>query len=111
MDIAVILGISRTHLLTRLRQSVIAALGVTFGITMFITLVSFMTGLNNMLDGLVTNRTPHILLYNKVKPTELQPVDLFPSLSGVEHCQFRATGGGQKGVVQCPACHACIARR
>lgn len=82
MDIAVILGISRTHLLTRLRQSVIAALGVTFGITMFITLVSFMTGLNNMLDGLVTNRTPHILLYNKVKPTELQPVDLFPSLSG-----------------------------
>jgi lipoprotein-releasing system permease protein len=75
MDIAVILGISKTHLLARLRQSVIAALGVTFGITMFITLVSFMTGLNGMLDGLVTNRTPHILLYNKIKPSEQQPLD------------------------------------
>jgi lipoprotein-releasing system permease protein len=75
MDIAVILGISKTHLLARLRQSIIAALGVTFGITMFITLVSFMTGLNGMLDGLVTNRTPHILLYNKIKPAEQQPLD------------------------------------
>ncbi|HUH32915.1 MAG TPA: FtsX-like permease family protein [Daejeonella sp.] len=71
-----ILNISRTLLLARLRQSIIAAIGVTFGITMFITLVSFMTGLNRLLDGLILNRTPHIRLYNEIKASEKQPVDL-----------------------------------
>jgi lipoprotein-releasing system permease protein len=71
-----ILNISRTLMLARLRQTVIAAAGVTFGITMFITLVSFMTGLNKMLDGLILNRTPHIRLYNEIKATEDQPVNL-----------------------------------
>jgi lipoprotein-releasing system permease protein len=78
MQIPLILSISRRLLLARLRQSVIAAVGVTFGITMFITLVSFMTGLNKLLDGLILNRTPHIRLYNEIKPSENQPVDLSP---------------------------------
>lgn len=43
---------------------------------MFITLVSFMTGLNKLLDGLILNRTPHIRLYNEIKASEKQPVDL-----------------------------------
>ena len=43
---------------------------------MFIALVSFMNGLNEMLDGLMLNRTPHILLYNEVKPSDNQPLDL-----------------------------------
>lgn len=76
MQLHLIINISKTLLLARLRQSVIAAVGVTFGITMFITLVSFMTGLNKMLDGLILNRTPHIRLYNEIKATENQPVDL-----------------------------------
>ncbi|MBC7743585.1 MAG: ABC transporter permease [Flavobacterium sp.] len=78
-----ILNISKTLLLARLRQSVIAAVGVTFGITMFITLVSFMTGLNKLLDGLILNRTPHIRLYNEIKPSENQPVNL--SLNYADH--------------------------
>ena len=53
MQRLLILSISKTLLLARLRQSVIAAVGVTFGITMFITLLSFMTGLNDLLDGLI----------------------------------------------------------
>ncbi len=73
----VIFDISRTHLLTRIKQSAIAALGVTFGIGTFIILVSFMTGLNGMLDGLILNRTPHIRLYNEIKPSKKQPVDLY----------------------------------
>ena len=75
MESFLILRISRTLLFARLRQSVIAATGVTFGITMFITLVSFMTGLNKLLDGLILNRTPHIRLYNEIKASERQPVD------------------------------------
>jgi lipoprotein-releasing system permease protein len=42
---------------------------------MFIALVSFMSGLNEMLDGLMLNRTP-LLLYNEVKPSENQPLAL-----------------------------------
>ena len=66
-----------THLLrARLKQSIVAAVGVTFGIAMFITLVSFMHGLNNLLDGLMLNRTPHIRLYNEIKPSKNQPIYL-----------------------------------
>jgi len=33
-----------------------------------------MNGLNNLLDGLMLNRTPHVRLYNEVKPSTDQPV-------------------------------------
>jgi lipoprotein-releasing system permease protein len=74
--------ISKTLLLARLRQSLIAAAGVTFGIAMFITLVSFMTGLNRMLDSLILNRTPHIRLYNAINPSPEQPVQLSGEFEG-----------------------------
>lgn len=75
MKFAVILQIARTHLLTRKKQTIIAALGVTFGIGAYIILMSFMTGLNGLLDGLILNRTPHIHLYNEDAPSAYQPID------------------------------------
>jgi lipoprotein-releasing system permease protein len=33
-----------------------------------------MNGLNDLLDGLMLNRTPHVLLYNEIKPSENQPI-------------------------------------
>lgn len=77
MKLGLIFTISKTHLLARVKQSLVAALGVTFGIMMFISLMSFMTGLNNLLDNLILNRTPHIKLYNEVKPSEYQPTALY----------------------------------
>jgi lipoprotein-releasing system permease protein len=66
-----------THLLrARLKQTIVAAVGVTFGIAMFITLVSFMNGLNDLLDGLMLNRTAHVRLYNEIKPSKVQPIML-----------------------------------
>ncbi len=76
----VILNISKTHLLSRIKQSSIAALGVTFGIGTFIILVSFMTGLNGLLDGLILNRTPHVHIYNEIKPSGVQPLDLYDKI-------------------------------
>lgn len=76
MNIRLITDVSRSLLLARWKQTLIAAIGVTFSITMFITLLGFMGGLNSMLDGLILNRTPHIRLYNEVKPAEVQPADL-----------------------------------
>ncbi len=75
MKFQVIFSISKTHLLSRKKQSIIAALGVTFGIGAYIILMSFMTGLNGLLDGLILNRTPHVHLYNEDIPSKLQPVD------------------------------------
>jgi lipoprotein-releasing system permease protein len=60
----------------RLKQTIVAAIGVTFSIAFFIALLGFMEGLNTLLDGIVLNRTPHIRLFNDIQPSELQPIDL-----------------------------------
>ena len=76
MNFKLIINIA-THLLrARLKQTIVAAVGVTFGIAMFITLVSFMGGMNDLLDGLMLNRTPHVRLYNEIKPSDVQPIML-----------------------------------
>ena len=73
----IILNIAKTHLLSKIKQTSTAALGVTFGIGAYITLVSFMTGLNGMLDDLILNQTPHIHIYSEIEPSEKQPVSLY----------------------------------
>lgn len=73
----VILTIAKTHLLSKLKQTSVAALGVTFGIGAYITLVCFMTGLNKMLDDLILNQTPHIHIYNEIEPSKTQPISLY----------------------------------
>ena len=75
MKYSIILSISKTHLLSRKRQTAVAALGVTFGIAAYIIMMSFMTGLNGLLDGLILNRTPHVHLYNEDIPSAIQPID------------------------------------
>lgn len=75
MKFGLIISISKALLLARWKQTLVAAIGVTFSITMFITLLSFMTGLNKMLDGLILNRTPHVHIYKEILPSEKQPID------------------------------------
>ncbi len=76
MNFRLIFSIAQSLMLARWRQTMVAAFGVTFGIAMFISLLGFMSGLNDLLDGLILNRTPHIRLYNEVQPTLKQPVDM-----------------------------------
>ena len=66
--------IAKSLLLARRKQTLVAAIGVTFSITMFIALIGFMTGLNKLLDGLILNRTPHIHLYNEIERNPHQPI-------------------------------------
>jgi lipoprotein-releasing system permease protein len=75
-ELQLILDITKTHLISRYKQSLVAALGVTFGIGTFIIMMSFMTGLNSLLDGLILNRTPHIHIFNEIKPSETQAIDI-----------------------------------
>ena len=77
MNWSIILNIAKTHLITKIKQTSTAALGVTFGIGSYITLVCFMTGLNTMLDDLILNQTPHIHIYNEIEPSKKQPISLY----------------------------------
>lgn len=85
MKYALLIDISRSLLLARWKQTLVAAIGVTFSITMFIALLSFMSGLNQLLDGLVINRTPHVRLYNDIKSSPVQPVALSAVFREVSH--------------------------
>ena len=69
-------NIAISLLLARWKQTLVAAIGVTFSITMFIALLGFMTGLNDLLDGLILNRAPHVKLYNEIQPSKMQPIEL-----------------------------------
>lgn len=73
MNLKLLLSISKTHLRTRMKQTIVAALGVMFGIGSYVIMLSYMTGLNDLLDGLVLNRTPHVHIYNEVSPSVNQP--------------------------------------
>lgn len=61
--------IAVTHLVTKKKQSIIAMLGVTFGISMFIIMISFMTGVNQFLEDMTMDNTPHVHIY---KPIEIR---------------------------------------
>jgi lipoprotein-releasing system permease protein len=76
MKVKHIVEIAKSLLLARSKQTLVAAIGVTFSVAFFISLLGFMEGLNTLLDGLVLNRTAHIRLYNDIRPTENQPIDL-----------------------------------
>jgi len=82
MKISLTLEIAKSLMLARLKQTMIAAIGVTFSLTMFVALLGFMNGLNTMLDGLILNRTPHIRFYNEVKPNPNQPIDQSKEFEG-----------------------------
>lgn len=77
--------IAGSLLLARWKQTLIAAIGVTFSITMFIGLLGFMTGLNQLLDGLILNRTPHIRLYNEIERNPNQPILITPAYKNYYH--------------------------
>jgi len=85
MKIGLIPELAKSLLLARFRQTLIAAIGVTFSITMFVTLLSFMNGLNRLLDNMILNRTPHIRMYNDIKPSAYQPIHHSKKYSGTYH--------------------------
>lgn len=66
MKLPVNLSIARTHMLSRARQTTVAMLGVTFGIGMFILIVSFMKGMNEFFGELMLASIPDVRLYNDI---------------------------------------------
>lgn len=56
--------IAFTYMISRRKQTIVAALGVTFGISMFIFLNSLITGSNEWSEKIMLSSTPHLRLYN-----------------------------------------------
>jgi len=73
MKINVNTEIAITYLSSRKKQTLIAAMGVMFGVSMFIFMQSLMKGTNDYFEKMSFNTTPHIRLYseNKVADTHL----------------------------------------
>src|SRR5690242_2632660 len=67
MTLPVNLQIMKVHLLSRKRQTIVATLGVTFGIGMFILMMSFMKGMNDFFEDIMLSVTPDIRIYNDYK--------------------------------------------
>jgi lipoprotein-releasing system permease protein len=58
------LKIAKVHLTTNTRQTLVALLGVTFGICMYIFMNSFMSGVNDTQTDLAFTSLAHIRIYN-----------------------------------------------
>ncbi len=67
MSFVLNLQIAKTHLLAKKRQTIVASLGVTFGISMFITMISIMTGVNGLLEETSLASTPHVRIYHDIE--------------------------------------------
>lgn len=62
------------HLLAKKTQTLIAVLGVTFGIAMFIFMSGIVEGVNEVLETSQLSTTPHIRLYNEIAPSDISVV-------------------------------------
>jgi lipoprotein-releasing system permease protein len=56
--------ISQIHLTSNIKQTIVAMLGVTFGISMYVFMTGFMTGVNNAQNDLAFSSLAHIRVYN-----------------------------------------------
>lgn len=63
MKLKVNTDIALTHLLTRKKQTMVAALGVTVGIGIFIFMISLVVGFNRYSDESLFKAVPHIRIY------------------------------------------------
>ncbi len=59
--------IALQYLLARKKQSILAVIGVALGVTTFIVMINFMTGVNDFLDDAVFNGSPDIIIGAKQK--------------------------------------------
>jgi lipoprotein-releasing system permease protein len=59
--------ISKKQMLSKKKQTIVAILGVTFGIAMFILMISFMKGVNQFLEDTMLSSTPDVHIYNDVQ--------------------------------------------
>lgn len=69
------LQIARVYLTSKLGQTFVAVLGVTFGVSMYIFMNSFMNGVNKTQDDLAFSALSHIRIYNQDNNRAYNPIE------------------------------------
>lgn len=69
--------IAWTHLSTKPAQTLVALLGVTFGVSMYIFMNSFMNGVNQAQDDLAFSTLAHVRIYNDDNTSNFNPIESF----------------------------------
>ncbi len=86
--------IALTHLLTRKKQTVIASMGVTVGIGIFIFMISLVVGFNKDSDESIFKSVPHLRIYQEdeicqplipKEETSLLPIIINPKISNLSN--------------------------
>ncbi len=67
--------IAFTHIRAKLRQTIIATMGVAFGITAFIFLLGMMKGIHGYMEEVVFDQSPQVHLFNEIKLSEKSLLD------------------------------------
>lgn len=84
MKINVNTEIALTYLGARVKQTAVAAVGVMFGVSMFIFMQSLMKGTNDYFEKQSFNTTPHIRIYSENKVADLHILNSFFKDSSVK---------------------------
>ncbi len=67
--------IAKVHLTSKIWQTFVAVLGVTFGVSMYIFMNSFMNGVNKAQDDLAFRALSHIRIYNQDNQNTYNPIE------------------------------------
>lgn len=67
--------IAKVHLTSKIWQTAVAVLGVTFGVSMYIFMNSFMNGVNNAQDDLAFRALSHVRIYNQDSRNDYNPIE------------------------------------
>jgi lipoprotein-releasing system permease protein len=79
-------SVALTHMRAKIKQTIIATAGVAFGITVFIFMVSFITGSNDYMKNVTFEQSPHLRLYNEAKIAEKTIIDkVYPASINIVH--------------------------
>ena len=78
MSLAASIAIS--HLLSRLRQTIVSVLGITLGVSFFLAISAMMRGSENDFMQRLVDNSPHVTVYDEYRNPRQQPVQIaFPS--------------------------------
>jgi lipoprotein-releasing system permease protein len=75
--------IALTHILSRKKQTLVASLGVTVGITAFVFLNSLILGFNRFFDGSIFKSMPHIRIYKDDAISKPLAASTYPNSTNV----------------------------
>ena len=74
-DFKLAASIAFVHMGAKLKQTIIATIGVALGITIFVFMVGFIQGSQNYMQAIMFEQSPHLRLFNEVRLSDKTIID------------------------------------